>query len=128
MLNGIKYRLAFGLALAQMERRGRISPQQRKLMGSIAGNRINCRYGKDLIRTGAARDNHAAAAAVFARLALSTPRTPHLEIAAETWEAASRRALENGGATETESFLFLPGLKRSIAEADAAADAEFIGR
>jgi hypothetical protein len=105
MFSGFKYRSAVIRALMKLAQHGWISDSDLKLMVDVSSNRINHEYGKSLIKSGAAVNKHAAAAAVFARLSVAAQSGSTTGITADDWERATRFAMMNAGATEAMSYL-----------------------
>lgn len=119
MFSGFKFRTAKNLALMQMELRGIVTKEKLNEMRFIAGAGANAVLGKTLISTGAATSKHAAAAAVFARIADAAQRSPTGNVSADDWRTATRFALINAGASEAESTVGaaeLIGMHRKAAE------------
>lgn len=120
MFSGFKFRMAKNSALIQMEVRGRITKEKQREMSFVAGAEPNATFGKALIASGTALTSHAAAAAVFARIAAAAERNPSGQITADDWALATRVALINAGASETESFMAaqeLISMHRNVAQA-----------
>lgn len=105
MFKIIRFAIGANSALHTIFERGLISQDQRDRMVEVAGNDANRGYGVQLLKTGAARNRHAAAAAVFARLAVSARRTPTGDITDEHWQWACRQAFVNSGASLGESTM-----------------------
>lgn len=107
MFSTIRFALGVNKALHDAVNRDVIAGSKRAEMTRIAGEGYNGGFGRDLIKTGAARSRHSAAAMVFARIAGAAARNPYGPISVEDWKAASRQAALNAGATETESYMLV---------------------
>jgi hypothetical protein len=80
---------------------------------------MNLGYGTALLRAKVAESKHAAAAAVFARLAVAAERNPVGTITTHDWQAAAMYAMMNAGATEGEGALVCASLMRMAREQNA---------
>lgn len=114
MFKTIRYTIAIHRALDEAVARGLIRKHKRKIMVNICGNGPNREFGVASLRTGTARSSAAAAAAVFARIAVSAQNTPHGEVTYDDWASATRQAFLNGGAAEIESFMLAAELITSM--------------
>jgi hypothetical protein len=105
MFKTMRFAIGANGALHTLFERGLISQDQRDRMVEVAGNDANRAHGVLLLKTGAARNRHGAAAAVFARLSVSAQKTPTGDITAEHWQWACRQAFVNGGLNLSESTM-----------------------
>ena len=113
MFEGFKYRLGKNHVLFSLERDGKITKSQRKLMMDISYNVMNRTYGIGLLKSGAAMDKFSAAAAVFARLSVTAQNSPQgPEIDAVMWETAAYEAMIQAGAGHGEAAEIVQGLKQ----------------
>ena len=127
MFMGFQFRRAVLDALLPLVHSGAITRQLRKAMSGTACNRINSRSGKRLMKTGVAGNSHAAAAHVFARLAIAAERTQWGEAEFEDWADAVRVALVNSGTGEAESFSASSRLIQFHRLSDSATDLAHLG-
>jgi len=87
-----------------IERNGIINTATSKLMQQISYNDANKVYGISLINSYAVENKYVAAAAVFARLVLSTSRTSNNnEVSSENWFEAGVEAMRLAGAADSMS-------------------------
>lgn len=103
MFEKIRVRWAISQALAKIEQAGIVDRNTWALMDRVANHLINAGFGAELLSTGAAVNRHAAAAAVFARLACAAQRTPTAGTSADDWVDAGVAALTNAGAKPSEA-------------------------
>lgn len=99
----MRYVIAKNHVLMAMEYDGLISKDEVETMRVVAGHPVNASYGAQAIKTRAAVNKYAAAAAVFARLSAAAARNPDGDISADVWANAARVAMMRAGCTRDES-------------------------
>ena len=118
MFGGIKYGSAVVKVLAQMTAGGYVDQKKATTMHDIAAAGLNAQYGKLLLRQRAVASSHAAAAAVFSRLAVVADGAPQSDgVSSMSWEIAARLAMQNAGATEAEATSIVDALKEQERQA-----------
>jgi hypothetical protein len=111
--SGQKYGSAAARALTQLKADGVISSSDSLQMQRAAIlDPTNYAYGKQLVKTRAANSADAAAAAVFAQLAVVAEGWSDAPVAHRLWAIAARAALANAGAGGQEIEPVLDGLKK----------------
>ena len=117
MFSGFKYRVAKNLAVMGIEQKGYIDAATSQLMRQTAYNDMNKEYGISLIKQGVVENKFAAAAAVFARLYLSTLQKSFDErISSDNWFEAGMEAMRLAGAADDECLLVFQELVNTIEE------------
>lgn len=110
MFEKIKVRWAIGQALFAAENSGVIESDKRSAMNQVASHLFNASFGAELLSSGAAVNRHAAAAAVFARLASAAISTPAGVASADEWVDAGVAAMINAGAPRGDARRIVLGL------------------
>ena len=112
-----------------IEQKGYIDAATSQLMRQTAYNDMNKEYGISLIKQGVVVNKFAAAAAVFARLYLSTLQKSFDErISSDNWFEAGMEAMRLAGAADDECLLVFTELLKTIEESERAADDTYFER
>jgi hypothetical protein len=110
MFEKVRVRWAISNALLDARSDGLVESEKARAMNDVAGHLINARFGAELLRSGAAVNRHAAAAAVFARLASAAMRNAAGPATAEDWVDAGVCAMVNAGAKRSDARGIVMGL------------------
>ena len=104
MFEGFRFRMAKNTVILTLERDGIVSKPIARQMAAIAGNGANFSFGKSLLKSGVAFTKYAAAAVVFARLAVYAREKQKGEVTFDDWRLASGAAMSAAGLDKDEAW------------------------
>ena len=116
MFRTFRFKLAVLRVAFDLFERGLIDKKTQQLIFEVAGGGWNRELGVQSLKSGASRSANAAAALVFARLAIVSERTPSGPVTHEVWQSATVQALRRAGAENAESYLAAALLYQNLKE------------